>query len=522
MDFRCQICLLNFQSSPIVLTCGWTVCDTHLKSDELTKCALCKKNHRIGDGKINPINKSVEIQLNKLELMESYVKISRRIIDLKQALRDPYDYIYQYFEKLIYKIDLRREETIESVKDHFNSIIERLIEERDRLKANLQDETKFCLKNKDLSIIEDKLSELINESVKNKNVNLKVIEANLTESKSRLKEIEASLNQMFQSLLDHKAYDLSVQSLDLNNADIFGQLVVKKSINFDAIINGKSIETFGSYDLAIFTLLVSESENFLIFSPNNFSISIWDIKARTCLKDLNGHTSFVSALVMSRKSELVSGSWDNQIKVWLLDKGVCANTLIGHSGPIYALCAGTRRRLFSGSHDKSIKVWNIDNGVCLKTLNGHVEAVLSLCVSSNHESWLISGAGDNSIRIWNTESGLTIKTLAGHVSGVSALVQDSKLLVSGSYDKTIKVWNIESGSCEATLNGHSNHVKTLFLKDKVLYSGSSDNTIKAWSLESMTCLRTLTGHTDCVSSLAFSKNEELLSGSYDKTIKVWE
>jgi WD40 repeat protein len=54
------------------------------------------------------------------------------------------------------------------------------------------------------------------------------------------------------------------------------------------------------------------------------TIRVWNIETGTCLHTLQGHTSYVTSLVLSSDGKrLYSGSKDNTIRVWNTETGTC-------------------------------------------------------------------------------------------------------------------------------------------------------------------------------------------------------
>jgi WD40 repeat protein len=92
---------------------------------------------------------------------------------------------------------------------------------------------------------------------------------------------------------------------------------------------------------------------------------------------LEGHSSFVNALVPLLDGSLASGADDNTVRLWDLQTGALKATLEGHGGPVQALAVLSNGRLASASHDATIRIWDIKSAAEVARLQGHRDAVFS-------------------------------------------------------------------------------------------------------------------------------------------------
>ena len=238
-------------------------------------------------------------------------------------------------------------------------------------------------------------------------------------------------------------------------------------------------------------------------------------------KRLKGHTGSIKCLAMDKiNNRLISGSLGATIKIWNPKTEHCEKTLEGHTDWITCLVVAGNR-IISGSHDRTIKIWNPETGHCEKTLQGHTGSIRCILVLNNR---IISGSYDNSIKIWNPETGQCEKTLQGHTGSIKCLAMDkinNRLISGSSEDGAIKIWNIETGHCEKTLQGHTDSIFCLAVANSKIISGSGYKTIKIWNPEKELCEKTLEGHASAISCLIVANNR-IISGSYDNTIKIWD
>jgi WD40 repeat protein len=265
--------------------------------------------------------------------------------------------------------------------------------------------------------------------------------------------------------------------------------------------------------------------------------ALWQIRPATLRRDrqeqialikpLDGHTSFVNALVFSPDGEtLISASADKTIKIWDLAKGEAIRTLGGHTSFVNALAISPDgERLASASADKTIRIWDVATGKTLYILTGHNNFVNVLTISTDGKI-LASGSADRIVKLWDLSTGKPLQTLQGHTGFINALAftSDGQILASGGADKIIKLWDVPTGKEIRTLLGHTGFVNAIVISSdgRTVASGSADKTIRVWDVATGKELRTLTGHTNYVNALVISPDgETLVSGGADKTLKFW-
>jgi WD40 repeat protein len=112
------------------------------------------------------------------------------------------------------------------------------------------------------------------------------------------------------------------------------------------------------------------------FSPDGRSLAfgagnevlLWDVARDLQLRELAGHSGWVSALAFSADGRtLVSGSWDHTVKIWDLTRDASPRTLTGHSGTVRSV-GFLRGTVVSSSEDGTLKVWDLRTGRLLATV----------------------------------------------------------------------------------------------------------------------------------------------------------
>ena len=237
----------NLLVDPVTIVCGYNVCKKHL--DELVenssearkfRCLVCPKQHTIPEEGFvvnGRFQKQLDMELNKFIPSQAFEDCKQIINDARdyvskiEALeKDPEFYIYEYFEDIKRKVDLRREEIklrVDSCSDEMIRSIEnskencvRLAKEGRRLKMDINKQKKVLdelLERFDRFDIDEKEFEEIKESVVllNRRITFKIEEYKC-------------------SVVGNKVYSFEIKDIDIENN--FGSLKVVEKVDYFIII----------------------------------------------------------------------------------------------------------------------------------------------------------------------------------------------------------------------------------------------------------------------------------------------
>lgn len=230
MDLTCKLCMREYDSTPVILPCGWTVCSDHLESDDLADCVFCHRTHHIDDGGQYPINKPLEISVNQKKVHESLKRADEKIDAFRTLQIDPHQkYVHKYYESMVVKVEQRRDEIIKAIEAHFEPMVNKLKELRDKpLDADDQEniEQFKIIKLDNFEAELTKIKEETKGELKIDNSNFRELDAQLFDGLTKIIQIEMWLDTKLDGLLDNTTYELTSKAEEINYDELFGHLVV--------------------------------------------------------------------------------------------------------------------------------------------------------------------------------------------------------------------------------------------------------------------------------------------------------
>jgi len=151
------------------------------------------------------------------------------------------------------------------------------------------------------------------------------------------------------------------------------------------------------------------------------TIKLWDVKGRTNIATLEGHTSSVNSVAFSPDGGVLASTYLKGISLWdvksheEIDRfGISSNSdfcsiAFSPDGSILASgCYGV-----SHGHPMSIiYLWDVKSHKEIATLEGHSDTVYSIAFSPDGDI-LASGSGDYTIKLWDVKSHKEIRTIKG-------------------------------------------------------------------------------------------------------------
>ena len=233
--------------------------------------------------------------------------------------------------------------------------------------------------------------------------------------------------------------------------------------------------------------LLGVSKEILIADSIRGRLAIWNVVSGDSLVELDGHTSWVNAVVTVGDGRIVSASADETLRLWdLASPQQWERRSEDHSGRVNAVTCLSDGCVVTASDDWTLMIWDPDSGEALHVLEGHTGRVTA--VTELGDGLIVSASDDNTLRVWDIESCITLRVLEG--SGLSIVNLGNGRFVSPSSDNTLRVWRVDSDEALQVLIGHKAPVVAVAdLGKRQITSLSLDLTLRVWDLDSGDTLR---------------------------------
>lgn len=165
---------------------------------------------------------------------------------------------------------------------------------------------------------------------------------------------------------------------------------------------------------------------------------------------MNGSASLTTSLLLnSNNNEIYSGHKGGLIEIWDLESSKVKHHLQGHSSVVTCLTLSKDLNspylLVSGALDGKIKVWDLRSKANPLNVKGHTDAVKALTVSPEN-SYVGSGSEDGIAKLWDIRKNVMVKEFRIDDQNAVNCVEfnpHSVTLAYGSNDKTCKHWDLE-------------------------------------------------------------------------------
>lgn len=268
-----------------------------------------------------------------------------------------------------------------------------------------------------------------------------------------------------------------------------------------------------------------DGNRFAVASEN--TIQVWSYDDSKCSQVLKNGDRVNAIAFNPRGSILASAGNDCSVRLWDAASGRALRELKGHTNWVSTVCfSGDGNSIISAGYDTTIKIWNSGNGKLKRTIPAHDNIVNAIVVSPDG-GLIASASADQTIKFWNADTGRLVSTLKAHEDAVQALAfsANGELLASGGFDGKVKVWNVKSMSLQREFN-HENIVTSVsFSPDsKLLCSGGFDNKARVWDVDCKEQSRTKAfsiEHANAIHSVAFDQSGRLIAtGGADRSTKI--
>jgi WD40 repeat protein len=231
-----------------------------------------------------------------------------------------------------------------------------------------------------------------------------------------------------------------------------------------------------------------------IFSPDSKGlvtigseeiVRVWDLKRRSEMLQLRGHSSEIEAVASSLDgSRLASIAEDGTIKLWSAGLG---REVLHESLWVWGLSVSPDgRRIVDAGELEEFTIWDAESGQRLVRMETAVTLVISSAYSPDGQR-VVTATSDGLGRVWDAMNGGLLLNLEGHTRNVRsvAYAPNGRRIATGSQDGTARIWEADTGRQVHCLDHGSNLVcHVAFSPDSHRLATASELGLRMWDAES--------------------------------------
>ncbi|KIK34863.1 hypothetical protein CY34DRAFT_812605 [Suillus luteus UH-Slu-Lm8-n1] len=287
------------------------------------------------------------------------------------------------------------------------------------------------------------------------------------------------------------------------------------------------LRTFEDHEDAVRAVAVFPNRRRMVTGSYDKTLCLWDLETGVVLKKMEGHSSEVWALAVSRDGQIIaSGDAGGGLIAWHGETGESLTK------PIKAHFKGISSVDFSpdgtvlatGSRD-DMKLW------CTKTWQMQGEPIYCgdvNCVRYSPSGELLAVGTTNNLHIYNPGTRERVASFKGHANWNYSLAwtpDGTRLLSGGSKsDPTIREWDPSTWQQVGhPWEGHTSYINTIAIDPTgtLVASASTDNHVRFWRLSDRRNIG-IFEHSAWPNTVTFSVDgRHILSGGEDKKISEW-
>lgn len=197
----------------------------------------------------------------------------------------------------------------------------------------------------------------------------------------------------------------------------------------------------------MYALKLHPTIDVLVTGGRDGAARVWDMRTRSNVHVLSGHTGTVADLVCQEADpQVITGSLDSTVRMWDLAAGKTMGVLTHHKKGVRALATHPTEFTFASGSTGTIKQWKCPEGAFMQNFEGHNAIINTMSV--NAQNVFFSGGDNGSMSFWDWKSGHRFQALdttaqPGSLDAESGLMSSifdnsGSRLICGEADKTSK------------------------------------------------------------------------------------
>ena len=204
------------------------------------------------------------------------------------------------------------------------------------------------------------------------------------------------------------------------------------------LITSKISEILENKCDCFFSMLISNSEEFIVTGGQSGFLRVWDLQNNIQSHCLKEHKGSVYALAISLDdSIMLSGSNDSTLRLWDMKTKQHLHNFEDHNNYITSvLISEDKKTGFSGDKDGSIKIWDLETKVLKKTISDHSYIFK---ISLYNKEKLIVIAEYEGLTFWDTNNEELTRVTEGSVTCL-VFTKDERHFITGNFNGVIRIW----------------------------------------------------------------------------------
>jgi eukaryotic-like serine/threonine-protein kinase len=266
--------------------------------------------------------------------------------------------------------------------------------------------------------------------------------------------------------------------------------------------------------------------NLLASAGKDGTVLIWETSGWQLVQRIVAAETEVNVAAFSPDGEAIATVDDDGIlKLWDVTTGHCRLEKLAHKGEagVARFTRDGQRIVTGGRKDGLVKVWDRASGAMLDSFRAANRDVENAALSP--DGTMLATVGDKGVDLWTWPGRAPIISLGPAGYGVTFSHNGRMLATDHSKDKSVRIWELPSGRLIREFPGHTECLTSVAFStdDQTIVSASDDATIRAWDVSTGVAKAVHQGRSGKIWNLALSPDgQTIASAGADGEVKLWD